>query len=121
MSDPTALVELDVDPATSYWWSNKLNGIRFNGRDEWAFQTETEDQYAFTDSGTSCLIAPAVEYNFIIEALLDVIKSTSNLSFDDDWGWTFNCRGNWDNMPIIEVLFGGYWFEILPEDYIIEI
>ena len=40
---------------------------------------------------------------------------------DDGWGYIFNCPADDSDLPSFEFLYGGYWFEVLPEDYLIDI
>ena len=39
---------------------------------------------------------------------------------DSNWDYTFDCSES-SKMPSFELLYGGYWFEVTPDDYIIEI
>lgn len=37
----------------------------------------------------------------------------------DEYGYTtVNCA-DMDKLPVIEILYGGYWLEMIPEDYLI--
>ena len=39
----------------------------------------------------------------------------------DGWGYLFDCLDDISDLPSFEMLYGGYWFEVLPEDYIVEV
>ena len=43
------------------------------------------------------------------------------MSESDGWGYEFSCDDyDASKLPSFEFLFGGYWFEILPEDYVVK-
>jgi hypothetical protein len=72
----------------------------------------------FTDSGTSCLILPTAEYEFVIQAILDTL---STYTYDNlyGWGYLFDCAEK-SRLPTIDLLYGGYWMEMQVDDYIVE-
>ena len=82
--------------------------------DEW--NTTDTDILAISDTGSSCLVLPSKIYNFIIAWLLQYLTSTD---YDSDWGYIFSCD-DLSNLPTIDILYGGIWLEILPEDYIVD-
>ena len=73
---------------------------------------------ALTDTGASCIIGPSDQ----LRPIMNTILNTSNSVKIDQIGWSFSfdCEDASD-MPAFELLFGGYWFEVRPEDYVIEI
>ena len=72
---------------------------------------------AMTDTATSCIIGPPVELQPIIYSILNKADKVWALS---GWDYAFYCRQT-DNLPSFELLYGGYWMEVLPKDYVIEI
>lgn len=43
-----------------------------------------------------------------------------DLQTDSGWGFLFTCPNTAD-MPTFELMYGGYWFEVLPEDYLVDV
>ena len=82
--------------------------------DEW--NTTDSEILAITDTGSSCLVLPNNIYNFIIEWLLQYL---SDPDYDSGWGYIFSCD-TLSELPTIDLLYGGYWFEVLPEDYVVD-
>ena len=68
---------------------------------------------AITDTGTSCIYGPYSAVN----TLKTEIESAVQGNIDDG---IFDCSER-ENLPTFELLFGEYWFEILPEDYVVPI
>jgi len=65
-----------------------------------------------TDTGTSCAYVPTKLYNSVIDKITENVQDV----MVDDYGTLyFDCT---DNLPVISLLFGGYWMEMLPEDYV---
>ena len=72
---------------------------------------------AITDTGTSCIFGPKSEVNSIRHTILNMIEGV----FEDvQWDYLFECSKAID-LPKFSLLFGGYWMEVLPEDYIVPI
>ena len=72
---------------------------------------------ALTDTGTSCIIGPSGPVGTIREWILSTSLTVED---NDQWGQLFDCT-DVDNMPKFELLYGGYWFEVLPEDYVTQV
>ena len=108
---------------TSDWWTSDLTSFRFDsthrttGQDFLIRSGVTE---ALTDTGTSCMTGPKEDMEFIIDQIIAQIEETVTVYTDDDWGYQFECP---DGTPQLnfEVLYGGYWMEVKPEDYLIDI
>ena len=68
-----------------------------------------------TDTGTSCAYAPTSVYY----GLLDLIFTYVNVVAYDSYGYPLMDCNDLEKLPFIEFLFGGYWMQMLPEDYMI--
>ena len=75
---------------------------------------ETE---GLTDTGSSCIIGPSYQLTPIMNTILNLSDTVTR---DNSWDYLFDCDDA-ALMPSFELLYGGYWFEVLPEDYIIEV
>ena len=71
-----------------------------------------------TDTGTSCIIGPTGETDAIINNILNQLPKVYT---DSSWGYIFECPASDNDLPGFEFLFGDYWFEVHPSDYIIDI
>ena len=116
MRDPTDLKMIDILP-NNYWWAQTVTAIKFN---EDAIYELGGHEAGFTDSGTSCLIVPNQYFEWLYERLrydYGMQYTSENMqqiylnACDSD---------TISSLPIIWLLFGGYWFQTDPEDYIIE-
>jgi hypothetical protein len=118
MSDPSKTVWLDIldDPYWGYFWADYLTGFSFsNTKDVWSFNPTP----AITDSGSSCLVGPksgiqTIERNVLKDVEIDFV--------DSDWGNVFSCSRylKAGRLPNIQLKYGGYWFDVLPEDYVLD-
>ena len=63
MHNPADLIKIPI-LTENYFWSASLTGVRFGENQENAFGF-TKDQWAITDSGTSCLLIPAAYYSLV--------------------------------------------------------
>ena len=114
MSDPSAILYIPIEDE-NYWWTSKISGIRWQGSTE---EYALEEIDGVTDTGTSCIIGPWAEVKQIEYHILSHLEGPV---YDDDyWTYTFRCS-DLKNLPSFEMLYGGYWFEVLPEDYVIDI
>ena len=101
------------------WWTAQLEGFRWtaNMDDTAEYAIKTGD-YALTDTGTSCIIGPADEVDVIRNSILE----TMDIVYEDtNWGYIFACPADYSTMPAFDFLFGGYWLNVLAEDYIIDV
>jgi hypothetical protein len=93
-----------------YWWTNFITGVKI-GTSEY----KLNPRYALTDTGTSCAYIPAVLYDGIMSKVLSSVKVVAY----DDWGYPLiNCSESY-KLPVIEFLYGGYWMQMVPEDYVL--
>ena len=103
-------------PSTSIFdgkWSNYVSGMRW--KESGVEYENVKKQWAFTDTGSSCIEGPTDVTNFIIEGIKEKVQTT--ITEDDELGPTFKCD-EVQNLPVFELQFGGYWFEVRPEDYL---
>ena len=49
-----------------------------------------------------------------------ILNLSDTVQYDSSWDYLFDCDDA-SLMPSFELLYGGYWFEVLPEDYIIDV
>ena len=72
---------------------------------------------AILDSGTSCAILPTDVYDATLDILVSYLSYTE---YDDwyGWGYLFYCN-EIDSLPTIDILYGGYWMEVLVDDYVV--
>ena len=108
MRNPDAYVELDVVEG-EFWWMNYLSGISFDGEEFRIPYIKT-----LTDTGATCTYLP----NPVFKAVLNRIRSAAKLTL---WkgDYYMDCADIW-KLPVIEFLYGGYWLEFSPEDYMVE-
>ena len=102
--------------ATNPWWSNTVSGIRFDPAFD-PIEYSIPDYPGITDTGSSCILGPPEPVATIRSWILG---TASTVQEDDQWEQLFDCS-EIANMPKFEILFGDYWFEVLPEDYVTDI
>jgi hypothetical protein len=80
--------------------------------------TDSENNYVYSYTTTSeaCLVLPSNFYDWALPYLLDNYIFT--YYYDNYWGYYFDCSMI-DSLPTIDLLFGGYWLEVLVDDYVI--
>ena len=103
--------------STTYggWWTNYVTGWRWSGSEtEYAVTT----RWALTDTGSSCILGPSETVDYWREEVFASIQGVRYTS--DAWGYVFRCEER-TYMPEFDILFGGYWFPVHPDDYITEI
>ena len=110
ITDEDDIVWLDVLD-NDRWWTNFITGFK------WSFPNPVHYRFektkAFTDTGTSCIIGPQDYIQWILNVLIDMLGSSQSSS---KWGTVFDCS-EVSNLPSFYLLFGDYWFEVMPEDY----
>ena len=109
MSDPAELIQFDSlegDP----WWSNHVNGIRFEDGSEYSVQPTTR---TITDTGASCIIGPPGELGTIIEKILENVPSKEYNTYLSNY--IYDCSDN-GLVQDFEIMFNDYWFQVLAED-----
>lgn len=114
MNNPDELVEMD--PFDNFWWAQTISGLKFgSGSSANAFSIPPD--FCMTDTGTSLVYIPESLYNTVIERVLEGVDSNA-YQVDDDEVLAL-CQP--ELFPKISILYGGYWAEILPEDYILDV
>ena len=108
MRDPSAFVEIDVLDG-EFYWMNYVTGISFDG-EEFAIP----HMKTLTDTGATCTYMPSAVYKAIVKRIKERVAMTKY--YGTFW---MNCADVW-MLPKIEILFGGYWLEFGPDDYVIE-
>ena len=68
-----------------------------------------------TDSGSSCVSLPTGVFDMVINQLSTYL--TGKTHYDHYWGVTFDIKENLSNLPTIDFLYGGYWFQMTVENY----
>ena len=66
-----------------------------------------------TNTGQSCLSGPAEVINYIGDSLLSLIENVEGTDMSDS---SFPCEERY-MLPSFYLLYGDYWFEVMPEDY----
>lgn len=105
------------------WWSQNLTGFRWHEASssmvgdatEYALTAAPE---ALTDTGSSCIFGPSSEIFPIRNTILNLLPSIQDAI---GWDYIFQCPGNINDLPVFEFLYGGYWMQIRPEDYILDV
>lgn len=103
------------------WWTNRLTGFRWESsfdadQVEYAVVSATE---AITDTGSSCIVGPSGEVDYIVNTIINKVAETTTVYTQEGWGNIFACPAE-NDLPKFEFLFGGHWFEVLPEDYLVD-
>ena len=106
-----------VPAITDFWWTNYVTGVKF-GTGQNLDNAYTLTSYkAFTDTGAACTYIPTEYYAFITAELIS--KATSPVA-STTWGYTMPCSDA-SNMDSVKFLYGDYWLEMLPADYLVDI
>ena len=116
MTDPSESVWIEIEENNPYW-SSVLNGFRWGP--EWSDKNEyaVPELIAKTNTGSSCIFGPSNTIDYIIAIIL---RTSNSVVSDSDWGNVFDCSDK-KNMPSFDLLFGGYWMRVNPEDYVVNI
>lgn len=132
MNDQNELVWIDVESYYNYnqfFWGNWMTGIRLrdqvNGTMSYdasvsgaeSYATTTNEVFAISDSGSSCLVLPNDLYTFVLDKLIPLL---SYYEWDSTYGWgyLYYCS-DISALKTIDILFGGVWLEVLVDDYIV--
>jgi len=104
------------------WWTEQLVGFRWEAsfdsdQVEYAITSATK---AITDTGSSCIVGPSGEVDYIRNTILTEIAKTKTVEAHNGWDALFECP-DLAGMPKFELMYGGYWFEVLPEDYLVDV
>ena len=111
MSSVADIVNLPV--LDNYHWTNCVTGIKFGDDSEHAWATESHE--VFTDSGTSFVTLSKHYWTWFINYLESFLPSGLN----GESNKFLNDCSEYGLLPTVSVLYGGYYFEILPSDYVI--
>ena len=116
VTDVNESVWINIE-AEDPWWTSKVNGFRWGP--EWDDKTEyaIPEKFALTDTGSSCIIGPSKPINSIMGTIFNTSDSVVENS---SWGYLFDCADK-KHMPSFELLYGGYWMKVNPEDYVIDV
>lgn len=103
-----------------FWWTNYITGIKFTKANRGiAYEYRLDSNKAMTDSGTSCVYMPNIIYDAVLNNIREMSMNRDNVEISWDGEILIDCK-DVSELPIIEILYGGYWMEMLPEDYIVE-
>lgn len=116
MRDPSELVWLPV-LNDDFWWSNEITGIKFEGTITATYSLRPT--FAMTDTGTSCTYIPEMYYEPIRKKIIE-LSADGDEAYIDWYGDLMVDCDYVSSFPTISFLFGGYWMEMLPEDYFVE-
>ena len=109
------IVWLDIEDDDP-WWTSELGGFYWGSIADptlYAFDVKK----AHTDSGTSCIVGPSLYVDWIIEHLSGLLSS---YTMHPSWGHIFYCSEKY-LMPSFYLMYGGHWFEVRPEDYVVRV
>ena len=119
MSSADDMVEIPI-LNEDFHWSNTVKGIKFANddqgySDEWGF----EEHKAFLDSGTSFITISFLYWDWFLDFLSSKLTKGFTIYEEDSdrRGRLYiltDCDEDFKNLPIISLLFGGTWFEIIP-------
>jgi hypothetical protein len=130
MHNPSELIWTDIVTDSYYgdgWWQSFMTGVRFRDQEigtithskslanAQTFSTVVHEVLSIIDSGSSCLVLSTSVFNFVITQLKGYLES---YSIDASWGTIFGCSTNLRRLPIIGLLYGGYWLEASVDDYV---
>ena len=115
IGDGSNILWLSVQ-SSSAWWQNTLTGLKWGENATTPGQTVTFTSLsAITDTGSSCIVGPK-DYVDLINN--EIISKLSQVSPNDSWVNIFFCSEK-SKLPKFSLNFGGYWFEITPDDYVV--
>lgn len=78
-------------------WTSEVTAYRFSSSfdgDTTEYGTSSGANLGLTDTGTSCIIGPYKEVNFIIDTIANHINLETEVSYDYSWGYIFKCPSN---------------------------
>ena len=102
-----------------FWWTQYISGVTIGAQDSPDRQLFTIDQeLAMTDTGTSCSFVPRSHFTEIMDALREALDPHW---FIDSWGDTAIPCDKVSEAPTISLAIGGYWLEMSPEDYVLNL
>ena len=94
-----------------------MEGVYIGNDEVTATKYALEKKEGITDTGSSCIVGPTEEVLAIIEML---VLHLSYYADHVNWKYMFYCS-EIPNLPNLNILFGGYWFEVRPVDYAVVI
>lgn len=114
MNNPSELVEMSA--LDNFWWAQSITGLKF-GEGESALAFSIPAEFCMTDTGTSLVYIPESMFNTFINRLLENVDENIYQADGDDI--LTLCQPS--SYPTISILYGSYWAEILPEDYVLDV
>jgi len=93
-----------------FWWTNYMTGIKI-GDKRYSIPTAK----VMTDTGTTCAYVPSSLYS----ALEYVVLKQVRVKGYDAQGYPYFACADIPKLPVIEFLIGGYWLQMLPDDYVV--
>lgn len=72
----------------------------------------------YTSTSEACLVLPYSFYDWAVPYFVENYLFNYDYYYDFSWGYIFDCAAISD-LPTIDLLFGGYWMEMLVDDYVI--
>jgi hypothetical protein len=93
----------------NFWWTNYVEGIMIDDL-EYAV---TKD-FGMTSTRSACTYVPRDYFERILAKLF---KKNVKYSLNEEGFAEVDCDVT-QFLPSIEILFGGYWFQMLPEHFI---
>ena len=114
MSDPNDIIYIDQQ-ANAQHWTNTVSAYKWKSSD---VEVPLSAKDALTDTGSSCIIGPKDSVKPIRDA---IIAKIPNKTTHSSWGYLFSCSEALEANESFYLKFGGYWFEVRPEDYIVPV
>lgn len=116
-----------------WYWGSELTGFRYRDQvTDSVTYADSVDQavsvslytdvidyvLGYTSTSESCLVLPYTFYEWAVPYLVE--NYLSYYEYDYSWGYIFDCS-EIASIPTIDLLFGGYWMEMLVDDYVINL
>ena len=114
VTEPSESAWIDIEETDE--WGNRVNGFRWGPESNDKTEYAIPEDYAFTDTGCSCILGPSDTINSVVATILNTSESVVNVP---SWGYVFDCDDR-AGMPSFELLFGGYWLRVNPKDYVVK-
>jgi GH15 family glucan-1,4-alpha-glucosidase len=92
--------------------------------DGFYFSDATKTKYTFkqtlgiVDSGWTALSGPSTEIKFIKDW---ITRNMVGVKVDANGYTSFSCASYYSTLPSVYIRLGGYWIQMLPEDYVIKL
>lgn len=106
-----------VDALDHKWWTNEITGIKFGSGNDLDNAYSTDSYKASIDTTSWYTYVPQAYYSFIVNSLLE---NATSYAYTSKWGYFLPCSDE-DHLNSLKVLFGEYWLELLPSDFLVPI